>query len=163
MIIEFEVKGRKCLIDDIDADLLSLVWGCQAEKRTTYVRRGVKNSDGKKIAVMMHRVIMERVLGRPLSKGEDVDHIDTDGLNNTRANLRVATRSQNKANSRVHLDSRTGFKGVTYRPDCRNHYQAQIQINGVKKHLGRFETPEQANAAYVEAAKEAFGDFARGA
>ncbi len=90
---------------------------------------------------------------------DEVDHKDGDGLNNRWDNLRVATRSQNHANSKRASDNTTGFKGV--RKQRNGRYQARIAIKGKRLHLGTFQTPEAAHAAYCKAAKELFGEFAR--
>src|SRR3990167_7311165 len=82
----------------------------------------------------------------------DLDHIDGHRDHNWIGNLRPATRSQNIANMRN--TNISGFKGATRRRDCRR-WSAQITVNGRKRHLGLFNTPEAAHAAYVAAAKEA--------
>ncbi len=90
----------------------------------------------------------------------DIDHWDGDGLNNCWQNLRAATRSQNQANAKLRADNKTGFKGVTLRKGSRR-YQAKIRVNGEHHYLGRFDTPEEAHAVYLTAAKKFFGEFAR--
>lgn len=89
-----------------------------------------------------------------------VDHIDGDTLNNRIANLRLATHAQNLGNSKRRKDNTSGFKGVSAdRSGAR--WRAQIKRNGRIAHLGTFDTPEEAHAAYVAAATELFGEFAR--
>jgi len=100
----------------------------------------------------MHRIIMQA------KSGEFVDHKNGNPLDNQRTNLRFCTRSLNAANSKLRRTNTTGFKGVW---KDRNYFRAEIKINQKKKSLGYFPTPEQAHAAYIAAAKELFGDFAR--
>ena len=89
--------------------------------------------------------------------GCDVIHLNDDDLDNRRANLVVATRSQSSARRRT-SSSATGFRGV-YRN--RSRYQAQITVAGKSSWLGLFATAEEAARAYDEAAQIAFGRFAR--
>jgi len=87
---------------------------------------------------------------------EEVDHIDVDPSNNRWSNLRAATRQQNQANTGAR--SPLGMKGVSRK---RGRYRARISIDGKQVQLGTFATPEEARAAYVAAAQEHFGEFAR--
>jgi hypothetical protein len=89
-----------------------------------------------------------------------VDHIDGNGQNNAWANLRVANQSQNVANGKLAKNNKAGFKGV-YRHNQNGCYVALIHANGKKHHLGCFATPEEAHAAYMDAATKHFGEFAR--
>ena len=87
-----------------------------------------------------------------------VDHMDGDGLNNRRENLRVCTHRQNIEASR----SRTGFsqfKGVTF-DKARGVWIAQIKVNYARKFLGRYDSQVKAAQAYNAAALIAFGEFA---
>lgn len=90
----------------------------------------------------------------------DIDHADGDRLNNRASNLRRASRAQNTMNSKLRSDNPTMLKGARARKD-RKTFAAVIRINGKQKTLGYFETPEAAHAAYVDAAKVHFGEFAR--
>jgi len=92
----------------------------------------------------------------------ELDHIDTDPANNAIANLRLATRSQNNANRKLSLESASGYKGVTWHAK-KGKWQSQIKLPGRNKYLGLYKAPEEAHAAYVEAAIEHFGEFARAA
>jgi hypothetical protein len=87
-----------------------------------------------------------------------IDHIDGVRDNNRFANLREASNAENGWNGRRHKDSTSGFKGVTRAGTA---WKAQIKVSGLFIYLGRFKTPEAAHAAYVAAAQEHFGEFAR--
>lgn len=94
----------------------------------------------------------------------DVDHRDGDRLNDKWGNLRLATRSQNAANRKTHSNNNSGFKGAHFRKDRRTRrWAASICVNYNQIHLGFFDTPEEAHAAYVIAAQKHFGEFARAA
>lgn len=90
-----------------------------------------------------------------------LDHIDGNRANNKLSNLREATQSQNCANAKLRSNNTSGFKGVYYHPKT-GKWKSQIKKDGVSRHLGLFPTPEEAHKAYVKAAKELFGEFARG-
>ena len=89
----------------------------------------------------------------------DVDHIDGSRKNNQFANLRLATRQENLRNSRLSRRNQVGLKGVC-KCTTTGRYRAEIYVNGKNLHLGRFDTPELAHAAYVDAARIHFGAFA---
>lgn len=120
---------------------------------TVYAARRVKVGDRWE-TIYMHR----EVIGA--GEGEIVDHADGDGLNNTRANLRVATPSQNAANARRRCDNASGYRGVSWYKGY-GRWQATIRVRGRKKHLGYYATPQEAALAFDRAAREIFGDFAR--
>ena len=92
--------------------------------------------------------------------GALVDHKNGDGLDNRRANLRFASASQNNSNSRIRASNSTGFKGVTF-DRGRQKWRAQISVGGRVINLGRYETPEDAHAAYAQSAQKHYGEFAR--
>jgi hypothetical protein len=102
-----------------------------------------------------HRLAWLYVYGEWPKK--DIDHINRDGRDNRMANLRLASRSENLGNTTARKNNTTGFKGV-----CRHQsrFRAMIKKDGVLQHLGVFDTPQQAHAAYREAARELFGLFA---
>lgn len=96
----------------------------------------------------------------------DVDHANLDKMDNRIDNLRIATPAQNMANTRTFSHNKSGFKGVRLRTDHhkrRKPYEATIYVAGKPKYLGTYATPEEAHAAYVVAANENFGEFARAA
>ena len=91
---------------------------------------------------------------------EEIDHRDGDGANNRWENLRPASSSQNKQNTQRRRDNRSGFKGVSWIAE-KSRFRAEIKIAGKARHLGYFRTAEAAHAAYSNAARDVFGDFAR--
>lgn len=149
-------KEQVSVIDEIDAELAVSNWCASHSPTTYYVLRHVPDGHG---VIALHRVILARMLGRELLPTEFVDHIDGNGLNNRRSNLRLATKSQNMMNQGARKDNTSGYKGVRWDKE-RKKWLAQIRINGVNKHLGRFSSKEEAYHAYCEAAKHYHGDFA---
>jgi hypothetical protein len=91
----------------------------------------------------------------------DVDHRDTDSLNDKWVNLRAATRSQQQANTRCYKSNKFGLKGVHRRETKIRPYRAMIQKDGHRISLGAFETEAAAFAAYTAAATQLHGEFAR--
>lgn len=87
-----------------------------------------------------------------------LDHEDGVKNNNRLANLRVATYSQNSANTGRYRNNTSGFKGVHF---LEGKWAAQIRKEGKKHYLGRYETPQAAHDVYCKAAEAMFGTFAR--
>ena len=90
----------------------------------------------------------------------EIDHINGDKLDNRIGNLRLASRGQNATNATAQKSSRTGLRGVHYHRDAKR-YRAQLSKNGKTTSLGYFDTPEQAHAAYLNAARKVHGPFVR--
>lgn len=91
-----------------------------------------------------------------------IDHVDGNGLNNNWSNLREATASQNAMNQKVRSDSKSGIKGVSY-DKKRNMWYVYIDVDGKRKHLGRYETKDEAAAIRIAAEKIYHGGYARSA
>ena len=134
------------LVDDEDYLFLSLL--TVSESYDGYAT--VHGSD----RVRIHRIIMEA------PKGSHVDHINGDKLDNRKSNLRICTAQQNGANSRIGKNNTSGYKGVTWNKR-RKLWQAQIMVARKNINLGVFSDPKEAHAAYVSAANDNFGEFAR--
>ena len=106
-----------------------------------------------------HRIIW--LMETALDPGDSlIDHIDGNPYNNKFTNLRLATSMQNQCNQRRRSDNTSGLKGVSWSEE-RKKWQTGIQINGKRIGLGRFNTKEEAYAAYCEAARRLHGEFAR--
>lgn len=146
-------RGFYALVDDADYDAVIAAgpWHVNPGGRTVYAQRNTVN-DGRKTTQSMHRFLVD---------AETVDHVDGDGLNNQRSNLRAASRAGNAHNRKVRRDSTSGFKGVHRNGPSGLPWRAQICVAGKKKHLGLYATPAAAAAAYDEAARKHYGEFAR--
>lgn len=134
-------------------------WKWTADRRKHYdlwyAVRVIKREDGKwGKKIYMHRLILQAL------PGQEIDHKDNDGLNNTRKNLRFATRAENNHNTRMRISNTSGFKGVSWDKNM-NLWQAKITIRRQQIHLGRYDSPQDAYAAYCQASKHYHKDFGR--
>lgn len=155
-------RGKSALIDEEDKDLARFKWYASQEGTESnplfYARRHF-TVNHKQIEIKLHRVILERVLNRTLVAGEEVDHKNNNSLDNRRANLRLATKSENRRNQRRRNDPKSSmYKGVSKH---RNKWRAMIWLNGRQKHIGNFIDEADAAKAYDEAALRYFGEFAK--
>lgn len=141
--------GLFTIVDEEDYERISQYrWHPRMERHTCYAMTNV-TIDGKYTSLRMHRVVM----GAP--DDQEVDHWDRNGLNNTRANLRYATTSQNNANQGRRSDNHTGFTGVYWHKGSRAW---RVEVGSI--HIGMFECAEDAARAYDIKAIERFGEFA---
>ena len=147
-------QGYVALVDAADFEMLShFKWSAEVDGSTAYAvkarmcRRGGGN-------VFMHRMIM---LPEP---GQSIDHINGNGWDNRRANLRVCTHAENMRHRRRPSHNTSGFKGVSWDRQSRS-WDARISARGEQRYLGHFKTAESAAAAYDAAARELHDDFAR--
>ena len=92
-----------------------------------------------------------------------IDHIDGNVQNNDIKNLRLVTASENKLNSKIHKNNKSGHKNIYFREKYKS-YNCGITINGKQKHIGSYNTLEEALKArnsYIEHLKETIGDYFR--
>lgn len=145
-------KGKFALVDDGDYLRLVVYAWYAYQNKTGIWYAAAKDANNK--TLRMHRLV--------LSTNTFVDHIDGNGLNNVRSNLRRATIQQNSFNQRLRSGKVSGikYKGVTWNKES-NKYQAQVMKNGKNFNLGRFTCPVEAAKAYDEKAVELFGVFAK--
>jgi len=102
----------------------------------------------------LHHVIM----GKPI-KGQVVDHINRDKLDNRRSNLRFVNAKDNARNISMQKNNTSGYRGVWFRKDTEK-WVANIKVDYIKISLGCYTSKEKAAIAYNNAAKKYFGDFA---
>jgi len=114
--------------------------------------------NGKRKTLCVHKLVAEAFIENELEL-EHVDHIDGDKLNNNVSNLRYCTLSQNQGNRRKQTKPTTSqYKGVSWNIGA-NKWLAQLQVKPVRKHLGLFDSEEDAAKAYDVAATEFWKDF----
>lgn len=153
-------KGFTTVIDEIDAEFAILKWCPRQGKNGIYVTR----TDSRRLAkglsqsVILHREILAKILGRPLQKNEHVDHKDLNPLNNRRSNIRLATRSQNAANTPLTSRNKSGYKGVNFDKRSKK-WVALLQSKGKTILRSVFDDPIEAHRAYCKAALIHFGEF----
>lgn len=142
-------RGLVAIVDDADADAVRrFSWCVRPGTRTWYAVRSLLLPDGRRAWQRMHRFITGYAV---------TDHVNGNGLDNRRANLRPATPSENSQNKRKALGTTSRFKGVT-RDGGR--WVARIKVAGDLHTLGRFVDEVAAAHAYDEAARVEFGGFA---
>jgi len=130
-------NGMICTVDDEDyEEVTKIKWRALKDKTTTYA----VYSPQKGAIVRMTRLIM----GMP-TEGYVIDHIDGNGINNQKSNLRFVTKRQNSQNRHHHKTSI--YPGV-YRHKNNSMFRAEIRIMGKRKHLGWFKNEEDAYNAY---------------
>lgn len=146
-------QGLVALVDDSDYEAVSQFrWYAHRQRRfNVYAKRSVADPTRRQrqLGVSMHCWLLG-ALG--------VDHINGDGLDNRRANLRVATPQQNRANCHA-VEGTSLFRGV-YLYKRSRRWVAQINHGGHKVWIGVFVDQEAAARAYDEHAREVFGEFA---
>jgi len=146
--IKLSQGGGIALIDDEDFERVNQrKWGLSSKR---YARGSINSK-----MILMHRFILN------MPKNVDLDHINGNGLDNRKCNLRIATKSQNGGNRKV-AKSKSGFKGAYFMNSKNRNKQwmATIFFKGKKYHLGYYFTKEEAARAYDKAAKKFFGEFA---
>lgn len=109
--------------------------------------------DGIYVRLKMHRLILDA------PEGTHVDHINGDGLDNRRENIRICTPQLNQANSRKHIVGSSRYKGVAWSAAARK-WRAYIAVDRKQTHLGLFESEVEAAQAYDQKAREVFGEYA---
>lgn len=140
------LRGEIATVDAEDFDLVSHVkWRASRQKKTTYAVTG----NPKQGFVLMHRLVMNA------QPGEEVDHINRNGLDNRRENLRLISHSKNLVNAAMFSHNTSGYKGVHkgikgWRASAKYHY----------KRVNSREYPDIQTAAFVRDAiiRQLFGN-----
>ena len=148
--------GRVALVDDKDYEFI-IQWDWGILDQHSKVQYAITRGSGKRY--LMHRIILES------KDGEITDHINGDGLDNRRSNIRTCTQAQNSMNSvKRKKDATSHYKGVCYLPykkSVKDAYVASIRVKGKNIRLGRFDVEEDAAREYDRMALKHFGEYAR--
>lgn len=150
-------QGKVAIVDDSDYEYLMQWKWCyhkHPSRSTGYAVRCKTISFKNKILWSMHRELMSPV------KGEHVDHINSNGVDNRKSNLRICTRDENRLNKGKNKNNTTGFKGV-WLVKRNNTYVAQLNIKGVAIKKYGFKTADDAHEYYKKLALEYHGEFAK--
>lgn len=143
-------KGYVATIDSADVNAVAgWNWCAFVRGETVYAVRSASRK-----TIYMHRALISP------PDGCVVDHVDGNGLDNRRANLRVGSQMQNTWNSRTKRSNTSGVKGVCF-DRSRAKWIAHIRCGGKRINLGRFDNIRDAEAAYRAASMRIHGQFSR--
>lgn len=144
-------QGFCTIVDDANYELLSKYkWRYHTNSRTSYAITG-QYKDGTYL--FMHHLILPPVTGLV------VDHINRNGLDNRRENLRYATKSQNLQNRGKTKKNTSGYKGVSWNIGI-NKWHVFVKTHGTRVNVGYYKHLKEAVIAYNQAAKKYYGEFA---
>lgn len=151
-------NGYTVLVDDEDYDRVSQYkWYATIKTNTVYAQRNSRHDERPgqpRTMILLHRFIMDA------QAGVMVDHVDGNGLNCCRSNMRLCGRVENGQNQRLSVRNRSGYKGVSWFSRS-GKWLATIGVNGKLRYIGLYERAEDAARAYDAKAKELFGEFAQ--
>jgi hypothetical protein len=145
-------RGYVAVIDSADANLFEgFNWSADVRARNVYAYRHIR------VGRKRQKLYMHRVVYGPDSR-QQIDHINHDGLDNRRANLRGCSPAENQRNMRIPAHNTSGFKGVCW---SKKHgkWKAEIRWSGKRKHIGLFDCAEDAHEAYCVASEKYHGEF----
>lgn len=153
-VLTYKNRAYHVLVDLQDQDLfLKHDWVVREKTYISYLETFTRKPNGKFGGVGLHRLI----LGTK-DPGIKVDHINGNGLDNRRVNLRECSTQQLALGRAPSKENKTGYKGVS---KDRSKFRAHITVNGKRVHLGTFSTPEEAALAYDASARIHYGPFAK--
>lgn len=143
-------QGKVAMVDDEDYQYLNgFKWYASKAGNVFYAMKAI-TVDGKRKTQYMHNVILN---------GKGIDHIDRNGCNNQKSNLRFCTQSENGMNRTKMENASSIFKGVCFNKSAKK-WMVRIQINSKVIYLGLFASEIEAAKAYNAKAIELFGEFA---
>lgn len=150
-------QNQIALVDDEDYEFLVNFnsWCATTHKR----RKTFYAVSSKMVGDKCKNFFMHRLLLNISSNDLFVDHIDGNGLNNQRSNLRICTRNENQQNRPKNKNNKSGYKGVYWNTE-RGKWQADIMVDKKKVYLGRFDNVELAAKAYKDAALKYHAEYA---
>lgn len=147
-------KGYVAIVDDdMYDDLSQYKWRVQEGKHTCYAVRA-KMILGKRYSISMHRYVLDCINLRMC-----VDHVNDNGLDNRKSNLRICSYSDNQHNKRS-FHGTSVHKGIFFHSK-RNKWRAQICFDNKTCYIGDYDSETDAAMAYNRSALQKFGEFAR--
>ncbi len=150
-------KGMQAVVDNKDFNRVNVVrWYVKRRGKGECYAYRKQEINGNRINVFMHRFILDL---SPTDR-RMVDHVNFNGLDNRRTNMRIVTAQQSSRHCRKHIDAtQSKYKGV-YWEAGRGRWRAYIYLNKKKMWLGRYIDEGRAASAYNNKAKELFGEYA---
>jgi hypothetical protein len=144
-------QGKFAIVDDEDyKELNKYKWWVNKNNNVWYAKRTTWN--GRRNLILMHRYILG------VSKNLFCDHINGNGLDNRKENLRVCTMGENFKNTKKRANCKNVYKGVYKQKSGK--WRVTLFVNGKSKHIGQFIDIKNAAQAYNDAAKKYYGEFA---
>jgi len=141
-------QGKVAIVDDEDLDLVDgYNWVAAYDKGRWYAQAWRNSASNWR----MHRLIMQA------DSSHEIDHINGDGLDNRRENLRFVSRAENTQNAKKRENTSSQYKGVS---KSGKRWRAYIRVNGKLYSLGSYKTELEAAMSYDYAAKEHYGEYA---
>lgn len=152
--VSIDSYDKVAIIDDEDFDTVSqYTWQLHIGRSgILYARTNVVIAE-KRTTIYLHTLVIG------CKRGHEIDHINHNGLDCRKQNMRFATHSQNLANARIQANNSSGYRGVSWETRS-GKWKATIAIENRRIHLGYFTSKEDAAKAYDKAASKAFGEFA---
>jgi len=142
-------KGKVALVDDNDYEWINQ-WKWYANKiGNTYYALRTSREDDRRVEVCMHR----KILGLEFGDGLVTDHINRNGLDNQRENLRITNKAGNAHNSKLPISNTSGYKGISWNKRDK-YYETYIAINGKRIRLGYYRDIQKAIQARLRAEKK---------
>jgi hypothetical protein len=145
-------QGKVAIVSDEDYEWYNQ-WKWSPHS-SGYAVRGEKGENGKMKIIYMHREINRT------PPGMDTSHLNGNGLDNRRENLRTCTTSENLHNRKIYKNNRSGFKGVSFVKST-GKWRARINVDGIQVNLGNFLSIQEAVSAYNKVAGKYPGEFSK--
>lgn len=142
------------IVDDGDFDVVSRFKWHAHKSGTKYYAMTDLGTDGKRTMLYMHKLILY-----PTPRGREIDHVNGNGLDNRKENMRFASRQQNSMNRPPPRNNTSGFKGVGWHKKS-SKWKAAASVGGKTIHLGLFGSKAEAADAYNRYVSSRFQNFA---
>lgn len=147
-------QGKLCFIDRADMGIVkNYHWFAHRNGKTFYCMTHDWDKNGKRVFIAIHRLLIN------VPKGMQIDHVDRNGLNNTRKNLRECSPIENSHNKGVTSANKSGYKGVSFYTK-HNKWRASLKCNGKEYYGGIYSCRIAAAYRYDQIARQVFGEFA---